>query len=335
MKIYSNNAENFLRNVKPGGLPAVLIYGPDLGAVRDNMKKLSARLLPGADEMALKEFSAEDIKNDPGLLLSEINAMNFFSERRVIIISNFIASIAETVTEAIANIPADLTIIITAEELGRESKLRKFFEDHKTLPAIICYKEDERSIKAWVAQKFRDAGVRVDADAMNFLSANLGEDKQITINEVEKILTYLGDQKTLSFEEAVQLLADSSELTVNDIAFAAALKDAAKLEKSLARAFAEQMNAVPIFRGVAWQFQRLITARLMVNNGMAVDAALNSLRPAVFFRQVDQFKNALRKWDEKALKKAMADLTEAELQAKSSTLDSDIICREALLKLVA
>lgn len=332
MKVYTNQADNFIKNIKPGNPGAILIYGPDQGAVQDFKRKITAKIIPGGDSMGVKEFTSGQIKEDPATLLDEVNARSFFAEERVIII-DFAAAITETVTEVIANLPSDLTVIIIGDEMGKDSKLRKLFEGHKSFPVIPCYKEDERAIRGAIFQKFKEAGISVDADAMNFLATNLGEDKQITLNEIEKILLYLGDQKRLSYEEVVELLADSSELTLNDITAAVSLRDTAKLEKSLTRAYAEHMNAVPILRSVQWQFQRLVSVKMMLQNGMNVDAAMNSLRPQVFMKQADQFKGALRKWNEAQLKGALATITQAELDAKSGNIDAEMSCRAALLKL--
>lgn len=330
MKAYSNQADNFLRNLKPG--TAVLIYGPDSGAVRELEKKFANKSNVNGEELSVKNFSADNIKDDPANLLSEINARSFFSESRVITI-DFAASVADTVMEAVASLPDDLTVIIAAGELTKDSKLRKFFESHKTFPAIACYKEDERMVRNSISQKFRDAGVRVDNDAMNFLATNLGEDKAITTNEIDKILLYLGEQKTLSYEEVIELMADSSELTLNDISNSVALRDMKKLEKSLTRAFAEHINAVPILRTVSWQFQRMAAVRMMAQNGMGLDSALSSLRPPLYNKQLDLFRSAINKWNAPQLKKALAEITKAELEAKAGAIDADITCRHALLKL--
>ncbi len=332
MKAYSNQADNLIRNLKPGS--AVLIYGPDNGAAKELQQKFINKIAPDKDAMGVKEFSADAIKDDPSSLLDEIAARSFFAESRVISI-NFAATITDNIVDALENIPDDLTIIIAAGELDKASKIRKFFEAHKSFPAIACYKEDERTIRASISQKFRDAGVRVDVDAMNFLATNLGEDKGITNNEIQKILLYLGEQKTLAYEEVVELMADSSELTLNDITNSIAQRDVKRLEKSLTRAFAEHMNAMPILRSVSWQFQRLASARMMAQNGMGIDAALQALRPPLYGKQQDQFKASLNKWNAPQLKKALAAITKAELEAKSSTLDSDMVCRNALLKLAA
>jgi DNA polymerase-3 subunit delta len=226
-------------------------------------------------------------------------------------------------------------IIITGGELGRESKLRKYFEDSKDLMTILCYKDDAMSLRNYIATAFRDAGVFVDKDAMDYLVANLGEDKQVTKNEVEKILLYLGTQKKLSFEDVTAILADNSEITVGDIAYAVATKDAPKLEKTLARAFGENINAVPILRSVQYQFQRMMSVKNALSKGVQLDSALQSLRPQIFFKQADLFKLSLRKWSEEQLKSALQKITDAELAAKGSGLDSDMVCRQELLKLVA
>ena len=93
------------------------------------------------------------------------------------------------------------------------------------------------------------------------------------------------------------------------------------------------MSAVPILRSVQWQFQRLASARMMAQNGMSIDSTLSSLRPPLYGKQQDIFKIALNKWNAPQLKKALATITTAELDAKASTLDSDMVCRNALLKL--
>ena len=334
MKIYDNRADDYIKNIKPGNPGAILIYGPDLGAVNVLKKKIIAKLIPGSDALAVKEFEAESVREDPALLLDEVSATSFFAEQRVIVVE-FAAAIAPLILDIISALPPDLTVIITAGELARDAKIRKSFDAHKSFPSIACYKEDERSIRSLIAQKFREHGIKADSDALNYLATNLGEDKQITANELDKILLYLGEQKTLNLVEVLDLLADSSELTLNEITAAVSGRNTAKLEKSLNRAFAEHMNAVPILRSVQWQFQRLANVKMMMQNGMAAEAALSALRPQVFKMQQTQFLSALHKWDAEQLKQALSVITNAELEAKASTIDPDITCRNALLKLAA
>jgi DNA polymerase-3 subunit delta len=332
MKLYSNKADGFIKSPKGA---AVLIYGPDTGAGRVVAKQIAKAFLPNVDSMSVTELSGDQIKADPAILADEYYATSFFVEKKALLIDDPENGFLEQITEILQRPNPNNIIIITAGELSRESKLRKFFEDSKELMTILCYKDDAMSLRNYIVSAFREAGVFVDKDAMDYLVANLGEDKQVTKNEVEKILIYLGTQKKLTFEDVQAILADNSEITVGDIAFAVATKDAQKLEKTLTRAFGENINAVPILRSVQYQFQRMINVKDSLSKGVPLDSALQSLRPQVFFKQADLFKLALRKWSEEQIKVALQKVTDAELAAKGSTLDADMVCRQELLKLVA
>ena len=330
MKLYSNKAEQFIKSPK-GGM--VLVYGNDQGLVRDITKRVCTAFLGSRDVLAIKELDGEDIKKDPALFLDEVMGMSFFAEKRVVIVNEPENGFLELIQEVIAKPIDDVFIIIAAGELGRESKLRKFFEESQALMTLLCYKEDAQSIRNYIVGKLRENGVSVDADALDYMIANLGEDKLITQNEMEKVLLFLGKEKKLSFEDVTDILADNGELTIMDIAFAVSARDTAKLEKALSRAYGENVNPVPILRMVLWQLQRLMTAKQAMAAGANMDEAVKQLRPAVFFRQVDQFKLSLRKWNEEQIKRALITVNNAELMVKSSTIDPETVCRQELLKL--
>ena len=331
MKLYTNKADSFIKSPKG---QAVLLYGNDKGLVREVQKKLTESFLPPPiDPMAVKEFSGDELKDDPALFLDEYSSTNFFVEKRVIIVDDPSNDFLESLGKAIERSNNDVLVIVTGGELGRESKVRKYFEDSKTLTALLCYKEEGMNLKRYIADKFRANGVNVDADALEFLTANLGEDKLITNSEIDKILLYLGDEKRLNFAAVKSILADNSDITLSDVSFAISTRNFAELEKSLARAYGEHINSVPIIRAILWHFQRLITVKRLIANGATMDEALANLRPAIFFRDADLFKLSLRKWTEEQLINAVMKLNQAELDAKSGNIDAELSCSHALLEI--
>ncbi len=331
MKLYSSKADSFIKAPKGA---AVLVYGPDTGAVRDIARQLTKSFLPDADSMSVTEITGDQLKADEGLLDAELNSVSFFADRRVVKLVDAADANLQAVTAALEKPNPDVFLIITADELKKDSKLRKYFEDSKTLMTIICYKDDTFSVRKYVAEKLREAGVRADPDALDYLAANLGEDKQVTNNEVEKVLLYLGDEKQLKFEDVTAILADNSEITLTDISYAISMRDSAKLEKALNRAFLEGVNPIPVVRAVSWHFQRLMNTKMMIMNGMSAEIAVKSLRPQVFFRQEELFKASLRKWNENQIKSALVRLSRAEFDSKASGLEPETACRHSLLRLI-
>ena len=335
MKIYSNQADKYIRDLTlhNNGI-AALIYGPDQGAVRNYRNKIIIKFNANNDFEVI-DFSAEQIKHDPSILSIEINSPSFFSRRKILTIDGVNAAVAEAINQALHNISSELIILITADELGKESKLRNSFENHKYFPTIICYKEDIRSIKSLITDKFKQENVRLEPATLEFLSSNLGDDKQVTLNEIEKIMIYLGEQKTLSFNEVSELLADNSELTLNDITYNVSMKIPFKLEKSLNKAFAEHVSMIAIVRSCYAHFQKLTIVQNNISHGINAETALKNLRPPIFFKQIDQFKASLSKWNIQQLNATLNRLLNLELALKAGNINSELICHKELLSLAS
>jgi DNA polymerase-3 subunit delta len=332
MKQYSNKAGAFIANPSCN---TVLIYGNDAGGVRATAAQLIKVLMPQENEMGLTEFSPEQLLEDESLLATELTSMGFFAEQKIVKIDDAKDEILPQIKAVLPHLSRDNFLIICAGELTPASKIRKFYEDSKELTALLCYKDDEATLRSFIGQKLREARITPDRDAMDYLVNNLGEDKMITNNELDKIITYLGHGKELGFEDVAALLADSSELTLGDLAFAVSARDNAKLEKNLARVRGQQIAGVAVLRMVAWHFERLLTAKATTETGQGIDFALKTLRPPVFFRQVAPFKQDLSKWSLPQLKTAMQRIYAAELAVKKGGLDEDIICHHALIEIMA
>lgn len=285
--------------------------------------------------MGITDFTPEQLMEDEGLLATEMSSMGFFAEQKIVRIDAVIDDLLPQIQAVLHNTSLDNFLIVTGGELKPTSKIRKFFEGSKELVTLLCYKEDEVSLRAHIVQTLREEGIVADRDALDYLVTNLGEDKMITNNELQKIITYLGHEKELSFEDVAALLADSSELTLSDLASAVSARDNRKLEKNLARVAGQQIGGVAVLRMVAWHFERLLAARATVDSGQGIDFALKTLRPPVFFRDVPAFKQDLAKWKLQQLKAAMQSIYVAELAVKKGGLDENVICHHALIEIMA
>jgi DNA polymerase III subunit delta len=60
---------------------------------------------------------------------------------------------------------------------------------------------------------------------------------------------------------------------------------------------------------------------------------LRSLKPPLFFKLQDRFKRQLRVWSLARAAQALTLLTHAELNAKTTGLPAEAICRDALLRI--
>jgi DNA polymerase-3 subunit delta len=134
-------------------------------------------------------------------------------------------------------------------------------------------------------------------------------------------------------EDAVACVAEGSALDLEAALMAAMAGEVATADRALDMAFAEGANPVQVVRAALRHIQRLHLAALAVAAGAAPAAALDTLRPPVFFRHKPAFERALRLWRPEALEAAGAALLEAERRTKTTGLPSMVVARNAVMGL--
>jgi DNA polymerase-3 subunit delta len=128
-------------------------------------------------------------------------------------------------------------------------------------------------------------------------------------------------------------IAEGSALDLEEALIAALSGEVAVADRALNAAFAEGAAAVQVVRTALRHVQRLHMASLAVAGGAAPTAALDALRPPVFFRYKPALERALRSWRPEALEAAGSALLEAERRAKTTGLPDVVIARAAIMTL--
>jgi DNA polymerase-3 subunit delta len=153
----------------------------------------------------------------------------------------------------------------------------------------------------------------------------------VSRQELEKLALYAGEGGMVDADAAMACVGDSTAVTLEDVAYAAAGGDAAALERALQRALQEGESPVSALRAAMRHLQRLHLAASRVALGASEDEAMKGLRPPVFYKLQDRFKRQLRSWPPSRAAAALALLTAAEVEAKRSGPPPETVCHKALL----
>ncbi len=135
--------------------------------------------------------------------------------------------------------------------------------------------------------------------------------------------------------DAQACVGDSAALSLDEPIWAAAEGDFPTLDRSLARLFAEGMSPVPILRAAQRHFQRLQLVAGVVASGKSVDAAVEALRPPVFFKLKPRLINQARRWPAPLVRQALERLVEAEADCKRTNMPDQTICARVLFQLAS
>ncbi len=304
---------------------AALIFGADGGVVRERAGKIVKSFLGAAagDSFAKIEFSEAEILADPTKLADELSAFSMMSPKRVIIIRDAGSKISKIIESAAAFFNKDSFVILTAGELESKSALRVFCEKSPDFAAIACYRDEIRDIQSLISQKFSEAGIRAEREVVEYLVTQLGSDRYVTYQELDKITLYAGEEKIISLAAAQTLVGYNQDTKLNDLLNAVADKNLANLEKHLSQNIREGVQPILYLRSLQRYFSRLYEIRAkMTASGQSAEMVIAGLRPPVFFKQAPILTRHANSWSAENIVKALKIIVSAELACKSSDLPS-------------
>ena len=284
-----------------------------------------------SDPFRVSAVAPAALGDEPGLLADEAAQLSLTGETRLVRLEAATDAAAEACRILLDSDHAAALAIVEAGELGPRSKLRKLFEDAPDAAAIACYADDAASVSRLIRRTLDEAGISVTPDAMAFLSGRLGEDRKITRSELEKLVLYAADSRSITLEDAAASCGAQSGLTLDELCDAAAAGRAEQAIAGLDILADEGVHAVSILRAAQRHFARLQLAAARIEAGASPDAAVKALRPPVFFKRNRAFREGLRLWNAAKAGEALERLVEAEAACKRTGAATDALCAEALL----
>lgn len=320
MKIAPKAIDAFIAKPDPASR-AVLFYGPDTGLTRDRAKRLSATFLAGdRDAFARVELSEAQLLADPALLADELAAISMMAPKRVIEVRDAGDKLAKVIQDAARCFNDSVLLLVCAEELSARSSLRLWFEKEAHVAAIACYHDEVRDVQDVIRKTFDAAGVRLEHDTMQYLASQLGNDRYVTYQELEKLITFAGESKILRFEDVQALVDYNRDTNFDDLVNAVADRNLQSLEHYLKMLLQEGTQPVAYLRALQRYFNRLYALHAQMQEGMSAEAVVAAARPPVFFRQAPILTRHLQQWKPDAIIKALRLLINAEIACKTSDL---------------
>ncbi len=205
--------------------PAYLISGSDRPKVETAVRRLRAHFVPESIEhVSALEVEGADVVN-------LCNAGSLFGDMRLVLVSEvdgrrkednrpptggWTATDIEAVTEYLHQSAPETVLALVGLEVKKDSPLAKACSKAGD---VLVYDVPKRGRVAWVAEKFRQAGVKAGSDACALLIDYVGEDDLHALsNEIEKIATW-AQGEPIGVEEIellVSPVADVPSYTLTD-----------------------------------------------------------------------------------------------------------------------
>jgi DNA polymerase III subunit delta len=327
MKIETVRIDRFLGD--PGRARVVLLYGEDVGLIRERATRL-VRQVAGAtdDPFLVVQLERDELDAIP----AEMASLALTGGRRVVRVRDATDAAVAPVEAALAA-RTDGLLVLEAPTLAGKSRLRTVLEKAPDAAVIACYKQDPRALGPLIRSGLAEMGVAVDPQGLAFLTGQLGADRGVTQSEIDKLGLYVGQGGTVDLAAAQACVGDLAGLSLEDAVFAATAGDVAGADRALELAMQEGATAVGVVRTALGHVQKLQRARGAMEQGASAAEAAKAIRPPLFFRREPALVQALMLWPPRDLDAAAARLWEVERLCKRTNAPDATLCRNVVLGL--
>jgi len=334
MKVQPRDIENFVKN-PPKNICAVLIYGPDEGLARERLNKFTTNVVPDLqDPFNIVDINSSTLNENPALLSDEVLSISMLGGRKVVRLREASDKNTSTIKSVAASLNSDCNfLLIEAGELSPRSSLRLLFEGEDNVAAIPCYVEDERDLSRVIAEALREAGYNFNSDVTNYVAANVVGDRGIARSEIQKLITYMGDNKNITLEDAQACIGNSADLSLDDVAKLVASGKFAEADRIVAHLLSEGISAVAVLRSMQSYFDKLFITKSRIEQGEPLDSAVKKLKPPLFFKAKAAFEAHVRNWSISSLEQAINIIISAEAKCKQTASRPETICSRAVLSI--
>ena len=311
----------------------VLAYGPDTGLVRETAQRLVRHFVGNdANGMGLVTLDGSELDGDPSRLLVEARTASLFGERRIVRVRGAGKSLIVPLGELAAD-PSGAIIVLEAGNLPPRDALRALVEGARTGRALPCYADSDETILRLITETFNQAGIRAEPEVAATLRDTLGNDREVTRRELEKLSLYAAESKVLTREDVLVLCADNAALVLDEVADAVGTGHAERLDAALSRALAAAVNPQQLLAALSQHFAQLRRWRSIVDAGTAPRDVLEGARPKPHFSRKSSLEQQLRLWSDASIALAMDRLLRATGDSRKNYGRAETITRRAFLAL--
>ena len=292
-----------------------LVYGENEGLkseVIQNLKKNFSGDIDNYDETQIlvnKEFFYENILNQ-----------SLFEKQKTIIVNRCSEKIYEVIENILEKNISDTKIILNAGTLEKKSKLRNLFEKNEELIIIPTYKDTSLGLLEIARKFFYNYKISISQEAINLLVNRCNGDRGHLKTELNKILIFIHDKKSINLEEIYKLTNLSENFSINELVDTTLSKNSQKTSEIINESNYKSEDGILILRTFLQKAKRLLSLYEKQKGNVSLDSLIDNYKPPIFWKDKPIVKKQLENWSKPRIEDLIIHInkTEAFLKKNSS-----------------
>ena len=330
--------DRFLSRPDPQ-IRAALIYGRDIGVVRDRGRALAAKIVADPDDpFDVSQLTDGDLADDAGRLEGELAAQSLMGGRRLVRLRMAVEKGAPDkiaaeaiVRHAAGELNPDAFFLIEAGNLERSSALRKAGEKAAACATIPCYEDEPGDVARLVRETLAKDNVSLNADALALFVARMPKERGVARQEIERLALFLGpgsgaNATPAELEQFLGVEPESSLLDAAADAFGGRLADA---QAGMRRAAQEGEAGPAAVRAIGMHLGKLRRVLTLHKSGAGLQEAAKA--SGVFWKQEREFLRQARAWTLDDLDRIQPEVLTADRLCKTAGSPDSLIAERLAL----
>jgi DNA polymerase III subunit delta len=299
------------------------ILGPEKYFCRQAIHLLKRGLIsPEAATFNCTELSGE---SDPiEDVIAALNTFPMMSPLRLVVVSDA-AKMGKEAQKRLAEYlenPCDKSVLILeADELDRR---KDFFRTLKEVACMLDFQKLKTSeLENWVARYASNRGYKISPSSVKRLVDLAGSDLQTVVNELEKLLLFLGSKVSISDADIETSIIGSRQHGIFELTTAIGLNDRIGALIHLNSLLDAGEEPLMVLSMLARHFRQVLVAKEVLSRGGSSREAADAAQIPGFL--IEKFLGQIRKVSLEDAKKMLLRTAEADLRLKSTNVSRKML----------
>ena len=322
IKSYETNKINFEKN------KFVLFYGKNEGFKNE----VTNNLIKNKDNIV--KYEEKEILENINDFIESILSKSLFESEKIIIIKRVTDKILKIIDEIDSKNFEDIKIIFNADNLEKKSKLRSLFEKDKKYICVPFYPDTDQTLSKLTYNFFKKKNILISPSNINLIVNKCNGDREILLNELNKIEYYSKNGKKITAENIAKLTNLIENHGISELIDNCLAKNKKKIVNILNENNFNNEDCILITRTFLNKAKKILILSNEFQNNKNIDLTISSAKPPIFWKDKEIVKQQIYEWTPENIKKLIYKLSEIELLIKkninnSINLITDFILNQA------
>ena len=273
-------------------------------------------------KLQLINYEENELLTDPKNFVNELTNKSFFEKGKIYKIDRCTDKLISFLDEISEINIEDSVIIFSSDALDKKSKLRLFFEKHKSGICVPFYPDDNKTLFGLASNFFKKNKISISSESINLLVDRARENRENLKSEIEKISMYCLDNKSISLNEIVVLSNLSESYKIFDLVDNCLAKNTKKTISMLNENKYGPEDCILIIRSLLSKSKRLLKLKNLNSEKKNLDDAISSYKPPIFWKEKEIVKKQVLNWKIKDVNELIYEIGEIEILIKKNFTNS-------------